>query len=291
MRKILSALLFLATLPFRFILWLLSTKELKAAFMADAEEDTPLPDVVSKVIENPIGVLEQLNELRKHLVRMVVFLGLAALLSLTFNHQILEFLATPLDGGMKSLVAIDPTEPIGTVMRVALLTGFAVSFPYLFYQVWLFIAPAILDRRNRLYGFMAIPIATLFFLGGMAFAFYIMMPAALPFLLNFAGITTIPRPSSYITFVTGLLFWIGIAFEFPLVIYVLARVGLVKANLLREQWRVAIVIIAIAAAMITPTIDPINMGLVMGPMILLYFLSVFLASIAQRSRERASARK
>jgi sec-independent protein translocase protein TatC len=111
-----------------------------------------------------------------------------------------------------------------------------------------------------------------------------MMPTALPFLINFMGINTDPRPSSYIGFVTGLMFWIGVAFEFPLVIYLLASLGLVKAKLLASQWRLAIVIIAIVAALITPTVDPVNMSLVMGPMIALFFLSIGLAYIAQRGR-------
>jgi sec-independent protein translocase protein TatC len=147
----------------------------------------------------------------------------------------------------------------------------------------MFIAPGV-SRRSRIFGLFAIPVATFFFLGGMAFAYYVMMPTALPFLINFMGINTDPRPSSYIGFVTGLMFWIGVAFEFPLVIYLLASLGLVKAKLLASQWRVAIVIIAIVAALITPTVDPVNMSLVMGPMIALFFLSIGLAYIAQRGR-------
>ncbi len=181
---------------------------------------------------------------------------------------------------MESLVAIEVTEPIGTVIRVALLTGFVLAFPYIALELWLFIAPG-LSRRSRISGLFAIPVATLFFVGGMAFAYYVMLPTALPFLLNFMGITTIPRPSSYVKFVTAILFWIGIAFEFPLVIFLLAKIGLVNANVLAKQWRFAIVIIAVISALITPTVDPVNMSLVMGPMIILYFFSILLAKIAQ----------
>ena len=129
-------------------------------------------------------------------------------------------------------------------------------------------------------GLLAIPIALLFFLGGMAFAYFIMLPVALPFLLNFAGIHTIPRPTSYMSFVTSIMFWIGLAFEFPLVIYILAALHFVNARTLAKQWRLAVVIIAVAAAAITPTVDPVNMSIVMGPMILLYFLSIGLAYLA-----------
>jgi len=288
MRKILRAIWFIITAPFRFIFWLLSVKEFYYAFSPEQEDDTALPDVVTKVVENPGGMLEHIAELRKHLFRAVIFLVMATALALTFNRQILEFLAFPLEGGMESLVAIEVTEPIGTVMRVSLLSGFAISFPFIAYQIWLFIAPAIIERRNRFFGLLAIPIATLFFLGGMAFSFFVMLPAALPFLLNFMGINTVPRPSSYIKFVTGIMFWIGIAFEFPLVIFLLAKLGWVKAEMLIQQWRLAIVIIAVVAAMITPTIDPVNMALVMGPLIVLYFLSIVLAKIAERGRPIAT---
>jgi sec-independent protein translocase protein TatC len=118
----------------------------------------------------------------------------------------------------------------------------------------------------------------------MSFAFFVMLPTALPFLFNFMGLTTQPRPSSYYNFVTLIMFWIGVTFEFPLAIYLLASLGVIKAKTLASQWRFAIVVIAVLAAAITPTVDPVNMGLVMSPMIVLYFISIGLAYIAQRGR-------
>ena len=111
-------------------------------------------------------------------------------------------------------------------------------------------------------------------------------PSALPFLLNFLGIQAQLRPQSYFDFVTGLLFWIGIAFEFPLVIYVLTAMGFIKPRVLAQQWRIAIIVIAVLAAAITPTVDPVNMGLVMLPMSLLYFISIVLSFIAYAGRRR-----
>jgi sec-independent protein translocase protein TatC len=103
------------------------------------------------------------------------------------------------------------------------------------------------------------------------------------------NIKTELRPQSYFSFVTGLMFWIGVAFEFPLVIYVLSAIGLIQPQILAQQWRLAIVIIAIAAAVVTPTIDPVNQGLVMAPMILLYFVSIGLSYIAYAGRKRNQA--
>ena len=253
-------------------------------FFTEEVEDTPLPDTLSKTMENPTELFVHLDAMRKHLFRSVLVIGLATILAFIFNRFILEFLSRPLEDGMDSLIAIDVTEPISTVMRVSLLTGVAIAFPYIAIEIWLFIAPG-LKRKSRSYGLIAIPVATIFFLGGMAFAYFVMLPAALPFLLNFMGITTIPRPSSYIKFVTSIMFWIGVAFEFPIVIFILASLGLVTDKMLIQYWRLAIVVIAVAAALITPTVDPVNMALVMGPLILLYFFSIGLAKIAGRRRE------
>ena len=125
----------------------------------------------------------------------------------------------------------------------------------------------------------------------MAFAYYIMLPTALPFLINFMGIQAQLRPQSYYNFVTGVMIWIGVAFEFPLVIYALTAIGLVKPKILAEQWRLAIVLIAVLAAAITPTVDPVNMTLVMAPMTLLYFVSIGLSKIAYRGRVRQEKEK
>lgn len=289
MRKLWIAFLNVITAPFRFIRWIFQSiarffKNLNT-FFTEEVEDAPLPDAFAKTVQHPTDVLPHLDALRKHLMRSIIALAIATALSFIFFQQILTILSAPLEGGIESLVAIEVTEPIGTVMRVSLLSGFAISFPYIAFEIWAFIAPGI-SPRSRVASLFAIPIATLFFLGGMAFAYFVMLPAALPFLLNFGGIYTIPRPSSYIRFVTGLMFWIGVAFEFPLVIFLMASLGWVKSGMLLKQWRLAIVIIAVAAALITPTIDPVNMSLVMGPLIVLYFFSILLARIAEGRRIR-----
>jgi sec-independent protein translocase protein TatC len=145
-----------------------------------------------------------------------------------------------------------------------------------------------LHARARKLGLLGIPLALIFFLGGMAFAYFLLLPTALPFILNFMGIHTIPRVSSYVKFVTRLLFWIGIAFEFPLVIYGITLMGLIKPRSLAIQWRYAIIIATLSAA-ITPTVDPVNMSLVMLPMVLLYFLSIGLSFLAAASRKPKEA--
>ncbi|MBS1250589.1 MAG: Sec-independent protein translocase protein TatC [Chloroflexi bacterium] len=248
-------------------------------FFSTDPEDTPLGESFSAAIDSPKDLLPHVDSLRKHLIRAFIVLFLGVLLSLAFSRQILDALTAPI-GGLDLLEAIEVTEPMSVVMRVALLTGFTITLPYIALEIWLFIAPG-LKVKPRLWGLVFIPLATLLFAGGMAFAYYIMLPAALPVLLNFMGIQTTPRPASYIRFITGLMFWLGITFEFPLVIFVIAKLGWIKAKTLASQWRIAVIVIAVIAAVITPTVDPINMMLVMGPMILLYLFSTLLAYLAQ----------
>lgn len=289
MRKRLHLLWLLLTAPFRLALRLGRVlvlgvrrviRETYWLFTAEVE-NAPLWEAFDKAIENPAELLIHLEALRKHLLRSLIALSLTTALSFAFFNEILAFLARPLPGGLQALVAIEVVEPLATAMRVVLLSGFALALPYIVFELWLFFAPA-LTLRSRWMGFLLIPLATLLFVGGMAFAYYFMLPAALPFLMNFMGFTTVPRPSSYIKFTTGLMFWIGVAFEFPLIILIFAKLGWVKAKTLLQQWRLAVVIISVIAAFITPTIDPINMSLVMFPMIALYFFSALLAWIAQR---------
>lgn len=291
MRSILITIWRILSAPFRFIGWLSRQiygwfknirKDISDFFREDPE-DSPIADTIQKTIDTPEELFSHLDALRKHLLRSVIVLGITIAFSFAFSQQILEFLTQPLEGGIAALIAIEVTEPISTLMRVSLLSGFALALPYIIFELFLFIAPG-LRPHSRIWGLVGIPITVIFFIGGMAFAYFVMIPAALPFLLNILGIQTAIRPSSYIGFVTSLMFWVGIAFLFPLVIFILAGMGIVTAKTLSSQWRLAIIIIAIVSALITPTIDPVNMALVMAPMIVLYFLSILLASIAQRRR-------
>jgi sec-independent protein translocase protein TatC len=295
MRKRLRSIWRFITAPFRFIFYILrnigrgfkNTFAAVVQFMSQEPEDEPLPDTFAKTMENPSGLLEHVDALRKHLLRAVIFLIITTSISFAFATEIIDLLAQPI-GGIGELQAIDVTEPLGVFMRVSLLSGFALALPYIALELWLFAAPG-LRRKERIFGLIAIPLVLLFFVGGMLFAYFFMLPTALPFLLNFMEIPTIPRPSSYIGFVTSLMFWIGIAFEFPLVIYVLASLGFVNSRVLIQQWRLAMVIVAVVAAMITPTIDPFSMMVVMAPLIILYFLSIGMAMLAQSGRARRLA--
>lgn len=259
-------------------------------FLNTEPEEHPLGEVFLELTQNADTrqtMWEQMDELRRHLLRSLLALILTTLFSFAFTQKIVEFLAQPV-GGLSALTAIDPTESIGVFMRVALFSGIALAIPYIAFEMWLFAAPGLKPFERKM-GLAAIPLASVFFIGGAAFTFFLMIPAAMPFLTEFMGVKTELRPQSYFSFVTGLMFWIGLSFEFPLVIYVLSAIGFVQPKALTEQWRLAVVVIAIIAAMVTPTIDPVNQGLVMAPLILLYFFSIGLSYIAQAGRKRKQA--
>ncbi|HSJ88451.1 MAG TPA: twin-arginine translocase subunit TatC [Anaerolineales bacterium] len=256
-------------------------------FINTDTEDRPILDTFTSLATEEqarASFWDHVEALRGHLLRMVIGLAIGVGISFYFTKPLMEYIAKPI-GGLSKLIAIQPTEEIGVFMRVALTSGIAITLPYLAFEIWLFAAPGLTSRekKNTLVG---IPIATVLFLAGMAFTFYVLLPSALPFLGNFTAITQNWRAGDYFGFVTGLMIWIGIFFEFPLVIYLLTSIGLVQPSLLAKQWRIAIVVISIIAAAVTPTVDPVNMALVMLPMSLLYFVSIGLSYIAYAGRRK-----
>lgn len=243
----------------------------------------PPPQPKKTVNRADLTIPEHLNELRQRLLRGLVAMIIAILICFAFGERLIEILAYPI-GGVERLISIEVTENVSVFMRVSLLGGFILAFPYLLYEALAYIRPALED--HEWHGLLvAIPFATILFISGVLFAYFVMLPAALPFLISFIGITTTPRLSNYFSFVTGLLFWIGVSFETPLVVYLLARFRLVTAGALAKQWRVAVVVIAVLAAFVTPTPDPVNMGLLMIPLLVLYVLSIGMAKIANPARE------
>jgi sec-independent protein translocase protein TatC len=290
MRKFFRALWRVITFPFVLVYRLITFpfRTIRTAYRflnTDPENDRPLMDsLIGIATESEIraSLWDHIEDLRMHLLRMVIGLAVGVGISFYFTQNIIDILAGPV-GGLKNLIAIEVTESVGVFMRVALLSGIALALPYIAFELWLFVAPGLKPREKK-FGLIGIPVAAALFILGMAFCYFVLLPSALKFLLDFMGIHAQLRPNSYFSFVTGLMFWIGVSFEFPLVIYILTAIGFVKPQVLAQQWRIAIVIIAIIAAAITPTVDPVNMSLVMIPMSLLYFVSIGLSYIAYAGR-------
>lgn len=285
----------LITFPFRLVYLIFEfpirkLREFNKFLDADVV-DRPVTEILADIAtkkEMRAQIWVHIENLRAHLLRSVIVIAITVVAAFWIAQDLMEFLARPI-GGLENLQAIQVTEELGVFMRVSMSVGIAVAFPYIAFEFWLFAALGGLKPREKKMGLAGIPLATLLFLMGMAFTFFVLLPAALPFLGGFTPISEFWAAREYFGFVTGLMFWIGVFFEFPLVIYLLSSMGLVKPEVLRQQWRLAIVIIAILAAAVTPTVDPINMGLVMIPMILLYFISIGLSYIAYAGRVRRTA--
>jgi sec-independent protein translocase protein TatC len=281
MRRILRSVWRVVTAPFRLV-----ARPFRAVgrFLNHEPGEAPTGDVLARTLQNPTALLEHLQALRGHLLRSLLVLAVAVGISFAFAQQILDWMAAPI-GGIEALQAIEVTESVGAFMRVSLLTGFTLALPYLIVEAFAFVHPG-LRRRERITLLLLIPLAAAMFAIGLWFAYAVMLPVALPFLTSFMGIRTIPRPANYIHFVTTVMFWVGVAFEFPLLMFALATIGLVDARVMLRGWKVALVGIAVAAALITPTPDPVNMALLMAPLLGLYFLGVLFAALAGSRRKR-----
>jgi sec-independent protein translocase protein TatC len=242
----------------------------------------PQPDELepSDGEELRMTIWEHLDDLRKRVFRAFLGIIIGTAIGVPLAQPMLEYLIKPYG---ERLMALAPTEPVVAYFRIALMIGGVLSVPVVTYQLLMFIIPG-LTRRERRYLIMILPaISGLFIVGGV-FAWFILVPPALQFLVKFQD--QIFRPSwtadLYLSFITSLIFWMGVAFETPLVFFTLSVLGFVRARTLLQNWRIAIVGASIAAAVITPTVDPVNMALVMGPLLALYALSIILVGIGQR---------
>jgi sec-independent protein translocase protein TatC len=235
-------------------------------------------DETAERLAGQMSLLGHLEELRDRMVKSALAVLVATIVTSIFTPQILQFLIEPYGSRLQVL---SPTEGIAVYFRVALTAGLIVAMPILVYQFLMFILPG-LEEREKLYVFWGVPAATTLFLVGVAFSWFILIPVAVGFLSNWQTDIFVQEWQSqkYIPFITSILFWIGVCFETPLIIFIMAKLDIVTPQFLMKQWRFAIVIVAIVAAMITPTPDPFNMALVMLPLLGLYGFSILLAYLA-----------
>lgn len=240
------------------------------------------------------SLLQHLGELRRRVFICVVAVLVGSAVSFAFFEEIIDILVEPAKdlnlGTGGELIYTEVTELLTTAIKVSFVSGLILASPVLVYQGVMFVAPGLTGREKRyLFGFM--PAVVLAFGGGVAFAYYILTPPALHFLLTFGGDVATPliRISNIVNLMVRLLFWMGLSFETPLVMYLLAQLGIVTAGSLSRFRRYWVVVAFIMAAIITPTVDPVNQALVAGPLLVLYELGILLARIAGRSRKKSSA--
>ena len=248
--------------------------------MADERSDTPR--------DRPMTLIEHLEELRIRLTRSVIGLLVATLAGFLFVDQLLALLLRP-TGHMK-LTTLTVLEPFLVKVKIAFLFGLAVSMPWLMYQVYAFIAPALTDNERR----RTIPLALLagvLFAIGLVFGYVFVLPISTHWLLAQASsqFQVLLTANAYISYVLFFLLIVGGTFETPLVILSLAMLGLVTPQTLRREWRIAYMIIAAIAVFGTPDWSPITMILVAVPMALLYEFSIVLCRIFIRPAQAKPA--
>ncbi len=237
-------------------------------------------------------LLEHLKELRNRVLVCAVALVIGMVVCLIFWQTILGWLLAPAREQIPAfkLFVFSPTESIGILFKIGMYGGVILASPVWFYELLAFIVPGLTPREKRMV-FPGMVGVVFFLMVGMAFAYWIILPASLGFLLNLGGdnFEQAIGVNQYTSFALRILFGVGIAFELPMVLALAARLGIVRAGQLLHFWRYAIIIIFVIAAVITPTPDPFNQSLVAGPLLLLYFLGVAMARLVQKPRAQLSA--
>jgi sec-independent protein translocase protein TatC len=229
--------------------------------------------------QGEMALLEHLDELRQRLIRAIIAVLIGVIVGTFVTPTVLKLLVAPL--GDQVPLAISPTEAPAVFFKVAIVIGLVIAMPVIMYQVFQFARPG-LDPVERRYVLIGAPAASLSFAAGVVFAATVLLPAALPFLQGFLLGIVEQRYSidRYVSFVSNILLWAGLVFETPLVMYFLAKLGVVTPQGFAKARRVVIIGAAAGAAVITPTTDPVNMLLVMVPFMLLYELGILLARLA-----------
>lgn len=238
-------------------------------------------------------LLQHLTELRKRLLWSIVIMGAGMGVAYLFVDPIYGFLVRPLahsmgPGDSHRMIYTSLTEAFFTSMKVSFFAGLFLTFPFLLWQVWLFIAPGLYKNERRAFLPFLIATPVLFFIGG-AILYYLVLPMAWPFFLGFqttSAETGLPiqleaRISEYLDFVMSLVFAFGLCFQLPILLALMGKAGMITAETLSGRRKYAVVIIFIVAAILTPP-DILSQILLAVPLLILYELSILLVRYVQK---------
>ena len=237
-----------------------------------------------------MSFLDHLDEMRRRLVRAFIALTVGLLICLGFIDPIFDFIMEPLaevlpEGG--TLIYTDPTEAFFLRLKMAALAGLVAATPVVMSQLWLFIAPGLYAHEKK-FAIPFIGLATIFFIGGVVFAHYILFPVAWGFFASFGTadeyVEFTPRLQPAFSLYVRLVLACGVVFQLPTLVFFLARMGVASPRFLIRNFKYAVLIIFIVAAVITPTPDPVTMTFMAGPMLVLYILSIAIAWVFQKRR-------
>jgi len=233
--------------------------------------------------------LEHLDELRVRLMHSLGALVVGTIVCWGFHERIFHFLTQPLRHAYPDVkfITTGPTEAFMMYMKMSFFVGIFLVAPYILYQVWAFIAPG-LYAHEKAYAVPFIVAGSLFFLLGGGFGHYILFPTTFKFLYEFAGddMQFLPKVDEYFEFYSWFLLGLGLVFQIPVVIFVLARIGIVTPGFLMRQFKFAVLVSFIVAAIVTPSADVVNQTLLALPMMGLYLLGVLVAWMFGRARRK-----
>ncbi len=233
--------------------------------------------------------LEHLDELRRRILYSIASLVVTFTVAWYFREEIFGFLSQPIIDTVGKLHVTKPTEPFTIYLKVSFIAAIFLAIPWILIQVWLFIAPGLYRREKTYFVPFLLSSTTLFVLGG-AFAYYVVLPPALDFLLNQFGKGFIPIITAveFFDFETLIIVGMGLIFQMPVLVAFLSLFGLVSPGFLWKNFRYAFLLIVIVAAVVSPTTDPFNLLIWSGPMVVLYMISIVIAWIFKRRRAARS---
>ena len=229
------------------------------------------------------SVLEQLDHIRTRIIRSAIAVGVGVVVAFAVINPIVDFVFKPirtvLPAGSK-LIYTEPGEAFSVYVTIALMAGVVLAAPFIMYQVWRLIAPALYLKEKR-FAVWFILMTTVGFIGGAAFNHYVAFRMLMAFFAQFnsSNLAFMPRLDDVLDMYTRMLLVLGIVFQMPTLVFFLAKMGLVTARFLAKQFKFAILVIFIVAAIVTPSGDPYNQTILALPMIGLYLLSIGIAWI------------
>jgi sec-independent protein translocase protein TatC len=231
--------------------------------------------------------MSHLEELRKRLIACAIAVGAGFVLCYFFSETLFRILVLPLKEVMpqgERLIFTNLPEMFLTYLKVAFIAGIMLTAPFLFYQLWMFIAPGLYQREKKLV-FPFVIFSTILFVGGSLFGYFVVFPFGFKFFMGFSNeyVQALPSVKQYFSFSTKLLFAFGVIFELPVVMFFLSKMGVVTPELLRKKRKYAILLAFVVAAILTPP-DVLTQIFMALPLVVLYEISIFVAKIAQKKK-------
>jgi sec-independent protein translocase protein TatC len=242
-----------------------------------------------------MSFFEHLVDLRKRLINSAIAIALGAMVGVSISQRVIDLISRPMQEALRKqhlddkLIYTSPAGLINIIITFGIYIGVVLAAPFVLYQVWLFIAPGLYKHERRaVTTFIA---SSLFlFLAGISFGYFVMLPYMLNFLIGFQGpFRPLISINEYFDFILIVLLGLGIIFELPVLIFFLALFNIVTPQFLWKNLRYAILIIAVVAAIVTPTPDATTMLVFMAPMVLLYFIGIGVAALVVRKKAKAAA--